>query len=448
MSRDRRFVFVVCGGEPHLAELERALAHLRRYAEAPAIWVTDRRRLPAGALDRIAGVEVVDVETPDGLSDAQAAIHLKTSLPRHLPAGPLYAYLDSDVLAVREGVDQLFLYRLASATFAPDHCRMRYFSPYAVRCGCLTPERERRAAELDERIRRLEAATHPECRGTRRALEELFAELRRRRAQPPDYLLRRRDNIARLLERYRGHPNRLLAALLVRVAPRFGIRLAVRLYRERDPEAVVHEFFLEESVVARRRLGCEWRPEERRYVDRAGRTVMMDVPWHVERESDFRYLRESDLWVDADGEPVFHRGCDHLRQAIAHRFGVEIGDPDWQHWNGGVFLFDHEAALFFERWHEMTFALVDEPGWALRDQGTLIAAAWSLGLERQPTLPVEFNYLADYQKPGLALDPERGFTVDHRTWVRPFLVHVYHHWGDRDWPIWRWLESRGEGPIE
>ncbi len=235
---------------------------------------------------------------------------------------------------------------------------------------------------------------------------------------------------------------------MLRIAPRFGPRLAWRLYRERTAEVVLAEFFGEDSAIARARLGCEWRPAERRYADAAGRTVMMDVPWHVERATSFRFLGERGIWVDAAGVPVFHAGCDHLRETIARRFDVRIGEEDWQHWNGGVFLFDHGAAPLFERWNEMTAAVLGDADWANRDQGTLIAAAWSLGLERQPTLPVEFNFLADYQKPELELDPERGFTVDRCHWVRPFLVHVYHHWGDRDWAVWRWLESRVPAPEQ
>ena len=61
----------------------------------------------------------------------------------------------------------------------------------------------------------------------------------------------------------------------------------------------------------------------------------------------------------------------------------------------------------------------------------------------QATLPKEFNFLADYHKPGLHFDADHGFSFDGRAgFVRPYLVHVYHHWGDRDWAVWRWLESR------
>ena len=72
----------------------------------------------------------------------------------------------------------------------------------------------------------------------------------------------------------------------------------------------------------------------------------------------------------------------------------------------------------------------------------MIAAAWKHGLEDQATLPKEFNFLADYHKPGLLFDPVRGFSfADRPGFVRPFFVHVYHHWGDRDWEVWRWLEG-------
>ena len=114
--------------------------------------------------------------------------------------------------------------------------------------------------------------------------------------------------------------------------------------------------------------------------------------------------------------------------------------------NGGVFLFDHRAAPFFETWNAMTRAVLADPRFRPRDQGALVAAVWRHGLERQATLPVEFNYLADYQKPGLEIDPERGFTVDGERYVRPFFAHVYHHFGDRDWPVWRWIEAQVAPP--
>jgi hypothetical protein len=47
---------------------------------------------------------------------------------------------------------------------------------------------------------------------------------------------------------------------------------------------------------------------------------------------------------------------------------------DWQHWNGGVFLFDDSSVEFLSSWHEKTvMRIFDLPNWKTRDQGTLIA---------------------------------------------------------------------------
>jgi hypothetical protein len=87
-------------------------------------------------------------------------------------------------------------------------------------------------------------------------------------------------------------------------------------------------------------------------------------------------------------------------------------------------------------------ALIGDPYWETRDQGALVAAAWKLGLERQQNLPIEFNFIADYNQTKLRFDERRGFSFDGRQEViQPFLVHIFHHFGDRSWPVWRWIES-------
>jgi len=87
--------------------------------------------------------------------------------------------------------------------------------------------------------------------------------------------------------------------------------------------------------------------------------------------------------------------CDHLRQAIREKFGIGVADPNWQHWNGGVFVFGEESSGFLETWHEHTQTVFDDPYWNTRDQGTLVATAWKYGLENQPTLDGLFNYIVD-----------------------------------------------------
>ncbi|MBP9824612.1 MAG: hypothetical protein KBF21_10350 [Thermoanaerobaculia bacterium] len=452
MSREERFVFVVCGAAEQIESLHVALRHLRRFAESPIFVVTDARRnaLPIDH-DR-----VIDCPTPAALSEAQAAIWLKTSLHRILEPRHSYCYLDTDVLAARPGVDQVFMYRCGPVTFATDHCRMRYFSPWAVECGCLSVRRLAQAEALNALIEPLDACP-PELAEKRRRLEAKLAAYSGRYVAVEPELVERRDAVVRLLERTAGHPWRRKAALLAFVWPRYGARLARRLWRGADAaqaaRAVIDDALGTLPEYIRRETGFDWRLDERRGYDEAGRLLLTDVPFYVAAQSEFRFDEARGEWVDGEGERVFHGPCDHLREAIAEDFGVVITEPDWQHWNGGVFLFeagaDSPAAPFLDSWHELTLASFELPRWKTRDQGTLIAAAWKHGLEDQATLPKEFNFLADYHKPGLHFDADRGFSFDGRAgFVRPYLVHVYHHWGDRDWAVWRWLESQIQNPLE
>lgn len=452
-SGGERFVFVVCGAEIEIATLELALRHLQRFSEAPAIVVTDSRRNARP----IRHDRVIDCPTPAGLTDAQAAIWLKTSLHRRLEPGLLYAYLDADVLAAEPGADQIFLYRFGPVTFATDHCRMRYFSPWAVDCGCLSERRLAQAAELNALIAPLDFCP-PELAEKRARLQTQLEAYSRRYGAPPPQLAARRDAVRRLLERTAGRPLRRRAALLARILPRYGPRLTRRLWRGGDPAEAANRV-VDDSLgtlpeFIRRELGFDWRLDERRGYDETGRLILTDVPFYVAQQSDYRFDEARGEWVDGAGERVFHGPCDHLRAAIAEDFGVQVTDPDWQHWNGGVFLFDARpgsgAVAFLDTWHELTLASFGLPRWKTRDQGTLIAAAWKHGLENQATLPKEFNFLADYHKPGLSFTAERGFRLaDRPAFVRPYLVHVYHHWGDRDWEVWRWLESRlGPPPAD
>src|SRR5579862_6996129 len=91
--------------------------------------------------------------------------------------------------------------------------------------------------------------------------------------------------------------------------------------------------------------------------------------------------------------------CNHLRDAIQATFDVEVEDPRWQHWNGGVFLFNSESTEFMDLWNRYTRRIFSDPTWKTRDQGTLIAAAWKLGLQHLETLPSRFNTVVDRLNP-------------------------------------------------
>jgi hypothetical protein len=133
--------------------------------------------------------------------------------------------------------------------------------------------------------------------------------------------------------------------------------------------------------------------------------------------------------------PDIRLTCDHLRDEIRRLFGVNVPDPEWRHWNGGVFLFNDESREFMDLWHDYTLVAFEDSAWKTRDQGTLVAATWSLGLQDHPTLPRAYNYIVD---PFIdMLDDDRavvdaeGLTVDNRYSLtgepgkeRPYLLHM------------------------
>jgi len=131
-----RFVYVVCGGADHVRTLHRSLQHLLPRTAQEVVVVTDSRRNE----EPIDHPVIVDVRTPDELDAHHSSIWLKTSLHRHVPLDRPACYLDSDVLAVRDDVDDVFDHLVAPVTFAADQMirdnSVDRFSPWAMTCAC------------------------------------------------------------------------------------------------------------------------------------------------------------------------------------------------------------------------------------------------------------------------------------------------------------------------
>jgi 4-hydroxybenzoate polyprenyltransferase len=134
--------------------------------------------------------------------------------------------------------------------------------------------------------------------------------------------------------------------------------------------------------------------------------------------------------------------CGHLREQLGARFDLEV-PGDWLHWNGGVFVFGPDAAPFLDLWCERSIASFDWPEWRTRDQGTLIATVWSLGLQDLPRLPSTFNFIADLGNGDLCLDPDRGWAAHPAgPWLRPRFMHLYTSaLEDPDWDLGRDVEA-------
>lgn len=154
--------------------------------------------------------------------------------------------------------------------------------------------------------------------------------------------------------------------------------------------------------------------------------------------------------------------CDHLVEAIRDTFQVEV-DPNWQHWNGGVFVFSPAAWAFLDCWNQFTRTTLANPLWQTRDQGTLVAAAWKLGLQKTPTLDRKFNYIVDCYRDippakrasaqNADLFRDESYSLrKHKTKPTPVFLHLINGGTmRRGWKNWddaeRRLGERSEQPA-
>lgn len=446
MEQPGQFVFVVCGEDVHLHTLNFSLPLLRRFTRRGIIVVTDRSRNAVPIEHDV----VIDVDTPRHLTHHQAAIYLKASLHRCLDMDGMYCYLDTDIIALGPEVDGIFEHFSPPITFCTDHCRMPMFSPSCVyHPGTEALVEEQRELDgLRARFLELERA-HQQAAGPHyeqiKQIKEAFNQARPRHS--------------------RGFSNyyslsgkaRLLASKLLFKALYWGAFLAA-LPLLPFRKSLFAEWF--ESLHQRffhapfrfeyfaRRYGYRYSPKEQLWYDAEGKLVFDDnvLVKAIERHSAFRWDRVHFYWKNESGRRVSWPQSDALRQLIREKFGVVVAQKNWQHWNGGVFLFNRASIPFLEQWLEWCLATFDDPLWKTRDQGALIATAWKFGIQNHPTLPIEYNFIADYYHPRLQY--LGGFTFrfhGSERLVRPHFLHIYHHFGDQSWDVWRDVEGLNVG---
>ena len=144
--------------------------------------------------------------------------------------------------------------------------------------------------------------------------------------------------------------------------------------------------------------------------------------------------------------------CEHLREAIESKFGIVVSDGEWQHWNGGVFVFDATSVSFLDTWHEYTRTILNDLHWKTRDQGTLVATVWKFGLQDQLTLPRKYNYIVDGMR-GLndderaAANPltfkvDESYSLSERDPSHPSFLHFIGNTGQRGWRNWDEAEAK------
>ena len=388
------FVFVVCGATEHIDTLHFSLAALKHFSKAGIVVVTDSAR------NEIAVVHdnIIDIETPVHFNHHQASIYLKTGLYKFLPAGNTYCYLDTDVIALSAEVDTIFAQKAGPVTFASDHCRMPLFSPNAVNCGCVA-ENKKHIAELDELRHKFDRNLQITDSGQLEKQKELQKKL----------VFIKRNNVGYLLTAFRFI-----------LSPK--------------------SFKLDEDTY--------YHKKDKYWFDSQGKPIQYDIGNNVikevEKNSELRWSYLKYRWIGPRGEDIYMLTCNHLREYIAEKFGIAVKDENWQHWNGGVFLFDDAGGPFLEAWHNKTMEIFKDPKWKTRDQGTLIATAWEFGLQKAPMLSKKFNFIADITSTRVMLDKENDQITDDVFITRytPAFIHIYHSFGQKGWDVWDWVISK------
>lgn len=399
-----KFVFAVCGPERCIFQLDFSIERLKRFTRNEIIVVTDSRRNEIPILHE----NVIDIATPSEYNNHEASIYLKTSLHKILPHVHHYCYLDSDVVCMSEKVDEIFSHYSAPITFAKDNVGFKFFSPHAVNCGCVE-NHTRREDEIAKSVVEIEKRVV--------IIKKFKAEIVARIGYfdlDAESVRNDRKKLARLFSVTKRNVFKSIRYFCLRYLP------------------FIRSFSLDKFVFNKSEM-C-WRNEK-------GEVV----------ELDFRYYKKlifPQLFDNTDDWSVFDFDfdidleldtphCNHLSEYLSQTYGINI-PGDWQHWNGGVFLFDDSSAEFLDYWHEKTIAEFANPYTKTRDQGTLALTVWKFGLQNHPTLPVEYNWIAEFADKNIDYDSTKGYTRDgFKTISHPILMHIYHHWGDEEWSIWR-----------
>jgi hypothetical protein len=80
---------------------------------------------------------------------------------------------------------------------------------------------------------------------------------------------------------------------------------------------------------------------------------------YIYEKTGFTFNQENKTWYRQDKTALFELRCSHLSEEIKNEFGILIDEPQWQHWNGGVFLFDSTSVDFLEDWHKATLLIFE-----------------------------------------------------------------------------------------
>jgi len=380
-NSSQQFVFAVCGSSEHIDALHISLEALRRFSAKEVIVVTDTTRNEK----EIQHHNVVDVATPASFTTHQASIYLKTSLYKFLPHGNHYCYLDTDVVAVDDQVDAIFEQFVPPITFAKDHCTIDEFSAFAITCDCHANGRERKQQLF---------ATWSYYQNHREAeLQEMMHEIDRlTEANKQHWLL------------YAWHWMRY----------HLGDR---------------HFYHLNNKYKLHKKSG-QWMTQ--------GGELISDqtIENYIREKTGLIWDEASAAYLTPDGSDPFPSSCSHLRNALKDKWGLKVGAGNWQHWNGGVFLFNDQSHEFMADWHNKTLQIFEDTDWITRDQGALVATTWQKECQNHPTIERAFNFIVDYDNSNLQYLGDLRFQ-EGNTIYKPHFLHLIEHFGDPNWSLWQ-----------
>ena len=168
--------------------------------------------------------------------------------------------------------------------------------------------------------------------------------------------------------------------------------------------------------------------------------VVKDPSWIFDEIPDSGIIFGRDAGKTVEKFSKYATPGKKLDVEIEKAFGVYV-DPKWHIWNGGLFAFDDRALDFMDQWHERQ-KKIPMPGWAKRDQGTLIATVWDCSLSDQKYLPPEANFLHGLHR-GLKFTD--GKWVNTNSGLEVTNIHMCLSWGKDSSETWRIVKSHMSG---
>lgn len=394
-----KFVFVVCGAKEHIEELNFSLKFLRKFSKNEIIVLSDLKRNEI----KIEHNNIIQIDTPKEFDNHESSIFIKTGINKFLPKGHNYCYLDGDIVAINEKVDNIFNFFNPPISFAKDHCVFEEFSPHALNCNCLSEIINRQIFLIKKQTELFETIdlSNPKILKQHKHLVNIFEN---RRKKPLQYLF---SNLIYLLKRY------VLPIKHFKIED-FTFLKTNKYWYNTDNEIILTDFVCSEKNI-----------------------------W---KKHGVKYLADEGLWIDKSGKRHYFKTpvCSHLSEYLFSEYQIKIPD-NWRQWNGGVFLFNEKSEEFLNYWHEITIKEFSNPYTKTRDQATLAVSVWKFGLENHINIPEEYNWICEYANNNIAWDKTRAYTKDgFKTKFYPSLLHVYHEWGNKDWSIWQSLSTKDE----